>query len=215
MNKFAYFILLLLAVSAGCNQESATGKNGSDAAKNKGMQAQNDTSLAAKRILMIAELKKMQQAFIAKDVNQIEKYFDFPVADSTMSMFDVNEDFDQARKANGGMISRALFIKNFNDIYDYFQMGGINDLFKAVDITELKDKTRLENESHVEDEGCYSFYVVQIDGDTVSLQYGTNSDPKYREAHPDQEEVCGESAQQWTFRLEGSRLRFIKEVTAG
>lgn len=215
MNKFAYFILLLLAVSTGCNQESGAGKNGSDATKNKGMQAQNDNSIAAKRILMIAELKKMQQAFIAKDVNQIEKYFDFPLADSTMSMFDVNEDFDQVRKANGGMISRELFIKNFNDIYDYFQMGGINDLFKAVNINELKDKTRLENESHVEDEGCYSFYVVQIDGDTVSLQYGTNSDPKYREAHPDQEEVCGESAQQWTFRLAGGRLRFIKEITAG
>lgn len=215
MNKFAYFILLLLAVSAGCTQESGAGKNGSDGTKNKGMQAQNDTSLVAKRILMIAELKKMQQAFIAKDVNQIEKYFDFPLADSTMSMFDVNEDFDQVRKANGGMISRTLFIKNFNDIYDYFQMGGINDLFKAVNIAELKDKTRLENESHVEDEGCYSFYVVQIDGDTVSLQYGTNSDPKYREAHPDQEEVCGESAQQWTFKLEGGRLRFIKEITAG
>lgn len=215
MNKSVYFILLLLLVFAGCNRESGAGKNDSAIAKDKGMQGQNNNSIAAKRVLMIAELHRMQQAFIAKDVNQIEKYFDFPLADSTMSMFDVNEDFDQVRKANGGMISRELFIKNFNDIYDYFQMGGFNDLFKAVNVAELKTKARLESESHVEDEGCYSFYIVQIDGDTVSLQYGTNSDPKYREAHPDQEEVCGESAQQWTFKLEGTRLYFIKEVTAG
>lgn len=215
MNKFAYFILLLLMVSAGCNRESGSGKNSSDATKGKGLQTQNDNSIAAKRILIIAELKRMQQAFTAKDVNQIEKYFDFPLADSTMSMFDVNEEFDQVRKANGGKISRDLFIKNFNDIYDYFQMGGFNDLFKAVNVAELKDKAKLESESHVEDEGCYSFYIILVDGDTVSLQYGTNSDPKYREAHPDQEEVCGESAQQWTFKLEGNRLRFVKEVTAG
>ena len=215
MNKSAYIILLLLVVSAGCNRESGSGKNGSDAVKDKGLQYQKDDSPANKRILMIAELKKMQQAFMAKDVNQIEQYFDFPLADSTMSMFDVNEEFDQVRKANGGKISRELFIKIFNDIYDYFQMGGFNELFKAIDVAELKAKPKLESESHVEDEGCYSFYVVQIEGDTVSLQYGTNSDPKYREAHPDQEEVCGESAQQWTFRLEGGRLRFIKEVTAG
>lgn len=215
MNKSVYFILLLLFVFSGCNRESGSGKNDAAIANDKGIQGQNDNSLAAKRVLMIAELQSMQQAFIAKDVNQIEKYFDFPLADSTMSMFDVNEDFDQVRKANGGMISRELFIKNFNDIYDYFQMGGFNDLFKAVNVAELNTKARLESESHVEDEGCYSFYIVQIDGDTVSLQYGTNSDPKYREAHPDQEEVCGESAQQWTFKLEGTRLRFIKEVTAG
>ncbi|RAJ34281.1 hypothetical protein [Pedobacter cryoconitis] len=215
MNKFVYFIWLLLLVSAGCNQQSGSEKNGSAVTMKKGLQEQNEDSIAAKRILMIAELQRMQQAFIAKDVNQIEKYFDFPLADSSMSMFDVNEEFDQVRKTNGGMISRELFIKNFNDIYDYFQMGGFNDLFKAVNVAELKTNPKLESESHVEDEGCYSFYIIQIDGDTVSLQYGTNSDPKYREAHPDQEEVCGESAQQWTFKLEGNRLRFIKEVTAG
>ncbi|KIO76059.1 hypothetical protein TH53_17155 [Pedobacter lusitanus] len=213
MNKLAYFLLLFVLLSASCNQKNGTGENSSGSAKNKGLQ---DAAINPdQRELIVAELKQMQQAFGDKDVNKIEKYFIFPLADSTLSIYEVNEDFDLARKSTGGNISRDLFVKNFNDIYDYFQMGGFSDLFKAVDLDELKSKQEVTSEHHVKDESCYTFYRISIEGDMVNLQYGTNSDQAYREAHPDEEEVCGESAFNWLFKLEGNKLRFIKEMTAG
>ena len=213
MNKPAYFILLFILVSASCNLDSGSGKNAADSAKDKTSQGQKTDP--AQRELIIAELKQMELAFRDKDVNRIEKYFSFPLADTTLSLYEVNEDFDLARKANGGKISRELFIKNFNDIYDYFQLGDFSDLFKAIDLAELKGKQQLTSEQHVKDEACYSLYEINIEGDTVKLRYGTNSDEKYRETHPDQEEVCGEAAFNWIFKLEGNKLRFVREITAG
>jgi hypothetical protein len=210
MNKLAYFLLLFILVSASCNLDSGSGKN---SAKDKVLQGQKADP--AQRELIIAELKQMELAFRDKDVNRIEKYFNFPLADTALSLYEVNEDFDLARKANGGKISRDLFIKNFNDIYDYFQMGDFSDLFKAIDLNELKGKNELTSEQHIKDEACYSLYEISIESDTVKLRYGTNTDEKYREAHPDQEEVCGEAAFNWIFKLEGSKLRFVREITAG
>ncbi|MBB6273634.1 hypothetical protein HDF26_004094 [Pedobacter cryoconitis] len=213
MNKSVYFILLFVAFFVSCSPDSGSGKNSADSAMDQTQRDQHDD--AGKKKLIIAELKQMQQAFADKDVSRIEKYFSFPLADTTLSLYEINEDFDLARKANDGHISKELFVKNFNDIYDYFQMGGFSDLFKAVDLSELKGKQELASEHHVKDEGCYTFYRISIEGDTVNLQYGTNSDQTYREAHPDEEEVCGESAFNWVFRLEGNKLRFVREMTAG
>jgi len=213
MNKLAYFLLLFILVSASCNRDSGSGKTGPDSSKDKVLQGQKADP--AQRELIIAELKQMELAFRDKDVNRIEKYFNFPLADATLSLYEINEDFDLARKANNGKISRELFIKNFNDIYDYFQLGDFSDLFKAIDLAELKHRPELTSEQHVKDEACYSFYGVNIVGDTVKLRYGTNSDEKYREAHLDEEEVCGEAAFNWIFKLEGNKLRFVREITAG
>jgi hypothetical protein len=213
MNKLAYFFLLLMLVSASCNQDSGSEKNSADSAKDKVQQGQKAD--LTQREMIIAELKQMELAFRDKDVNRIEKYFNFPLADTTLSLYEINEDFDLARKANGGKISRDLFIKNFNDIYDYFQLGDFSDLFKAIDLAELKSKQELTSEKHMKDEACYSFYGISIEGDTVELRYGTNSDDKYREAHPEQEEACGEAAFTWIFKLEGNKLRFVREMTAG
>jgi len=213
MNKLIYFLLLFVLISASCNLDSGSGKKADDAAKHKAQQGKKTDP--DQRDLIVAGLKQMALAFRDKDVNRIEKYFDFPLADTSLSIYEINEDFDLARKANNGQISRDLFIKNFNDIYDYLQLGDFSDLFKAINLAELKNKNELTGEQHIKDEGCYSSYLVSIEGDTVTLRYGTNSDEKYREAHPDQEEVCGEAAFTWIFKLEGNKLRFVREMTAG
>ncbi|QNK62799.1 hypothetical protein H7F33_20065 [Pedobacter sp. PAMC26386] len=213
MKKLVYFIFAVLLIFCSCKQESGSGKNEKGPGEDKMLKGKLGNS--DKRALIIAELKQMQLAFRDKDVNKLENYFRFPLADSTLSLYEINEDFDLMRKANNGNISRDLFVKNFNDIYDYFQMGGFSDLFKAVDIAELKQKAELNSEHHVKDEGCYTFYRINIEGDIVNLQYGTNSDQEYRAAHPDEEEVCGESAFNWVFKLEGNQLRFVREMTAG
>lgn len=213
MNKLAYFLLLFILISASCNLDSGSGKKAADSAKDNVLQGQKTGP--SQRELIIAELKQMELAFRDKDVNRIEKYFDFPLADTALSMYEVNEDFDLARKVNGGKISKELFIKNFNDIYDYFQLGDFSDLFKAIDLAELKGKQEVTSEQHIKDEPCYSFYEISMEGNVVKLSYGTNTDEKYREAHPDQEEVCGEAAFSWIFKLEGNKLRFVREITAG
>lgn len=215
MSKFCYIILVFILAFSACTERSGKDE-GSAGSSGKGNNKFRSGTLGAdQKKLIIAELKQMQEAFGDKDINLIEKYFNFPLAESTLSIYDLNEDFDQARKANGNKISKELFIRNFNDIYDYFQMGSFNDLFKAVKLDDLKHKNELSSENHTEDEGCYSLYHLKIEGDTVKLQYGTNSDQAFRAAHPDEEEVCSESSFEWTFKLEGKQLRLVRELTAG
>jgi len=215
MSKSGYIIFVLILAFSACTERSGKDDGGAGSAGKGNHMLQTGPAAADRKKLIIAGLKQMQEAFSDKDISQIEKYFNFPLAESTLSIYDLNEDFDQARKANGNKISRELFIRNFNDIYDYFQLGSFNDLFKAVKLDDLKHKNELSSENHTEDEGCYYLYRIKVEGDTVKLQYGTNSDQAFRAAHPDEEEICNEASFEWTFKLEGTQLRLVSELTAG
>lgn len=200
-------MLLMLAACQNKNERKPAKAVVTDTVEKKEMRNERE--------IIITELSKLKTAFAQKDKESILSYFNFPLADSSVNFFEVDSVFDKQRLENNGAITRGMFANAFDKIYTFTEMNEFNKLFKLLDIEELKDRDEISKDVHIKNDGCYYIYNIRIKGRKVMLQYGTNSDREYREAHPDEEEVCSEYAMMWAFELKGNKLKFLEHRIAG
>ncbi|WP_133263219.1 hypothetical protein [Pedobacter changchengzhani] len=176
-----------------------------------GIEPQTDNN----REKIISEIKKFRSAMTTKNKTEILSFFDFPLADSMVNFFEVDSLFDRKRKTNGGEITKEMFSGSFNRIYEMTDMLEFNNLFADVNLGLLRNQDQIKNEKRPPNDGCYYIYIIAIKNDLVYFQYGTNSSDEYRKTHPDEEEVCDEYAQMWTFIFDGEKLKFLTHRIAG
>lgn len=164
---------------------------------------------------IIMELNKFSDAIAKEDKTVFLSFFDFPLADSTVNFFEVDSIFDAERGVNNGAITKKMFANSFKTIYEKTDMIELNYLFNHLNTNDLEKKDRISFEHKVKDEGCYHLYSIQIKNNEINISYGTNSNDDYRKAHPDEEEICDEYAQMWTFKFEDHKMKFLKHRIAG
>ena len=164
---------------------------------------------------IILELNKFSDAVAKKDKSVILSFFDFPLADSTVNFFEVDSVFDAQRSVNNGAITEKMFDKSFNTIYDRTDMIEFNNLFNHLNTNDLEKKDKIDFANKVKNDGCYYLYSIQIKNNEIYISYGTNSNDDYRKRHPDEEEICDEYAQMWTFKFENNKMKFLKHRIAG
>ena len=164
---------------------------------------------------VILEIARFKQAINSKNKAEIMSFFNFPLEGSSVNFFEVDSLFDQKRTLNNGAITKEMFSGSFNRIYEMTGMVEFKDLFAAMNLELLKSQDNIKKEKRPKDDGCYYIYMISIKNDLVYFQYGTNSNDDYRKSHPDEEEICGEYAQMWTFKFDGKKLKFLTHRIAG
>lgn len=206
-------ILILCVIFLSCNQDRNKKATTAVVASNAPLPATNKPD--SKREKLISELNEFNDAVAKKDKTKILRFFNFPLADSNVNFFEVDSVFDAKRKMNNGNIDKEMFYDSFDLIYQQNEWIEFNNLFKYINPSKLKTQDNLNYTNKIKDDGCLYFYSIQVKNDNVFLQYGTNSNDDYLEKHPDEEEICGEYAQMWTFKFDGAKLKFLKHRTAG
>lgn len=164
---------------------------------------------------LIAELDKFKLAVETKNKTELAGFFNFPVADSSLMINDINAEFDRQRIENGNKITKDMFNDNFERLYEYWDFEEFKSLFEFLKPSELSGKNKLEYVYRPKNEGCYFMYHIDVKGNEVTMSYGTNTNNEYRDSHPDEAEVCGEYFSAWVFDWNGKKLTFKKQIIAG
>ncbi|MEO5911627.1 MAG: hypothetical protein ABIP95_12110 [Pelobium sp.] len=210
------YLIPMILIFISCNSDKKNTQHNTDTVKNV---IKADTiSIVPKannRENIISEIKRFRSAMTTKNRNEILSFFDFPLADTAVNFFEVDSVFDQKRKLHDGAITKEMFAGSFDRIYDMTDMLEFNNLFADMDLELLKDENSIKKEKRPPNDGCYYIYLISIKNNLVYFQYGTNSSDDYRKTHPDEEEVCDEYAQMWTFKFDGKHLKFLKHRIAG
>jgi len=164
---------------------------------------------------LIAALNRFKLAAETKNKTELAGFFNFPVADSTLTIYDVNDEFDKQRIENGNAMTEKMFSNNFDSLYDYWDFEEFSNLFKYIEISSLNQKDKLEYVHRPKNEGCYFMYHIDVKGNEVTMSYGTNTNDEYLKNHPDDGEVCDEYLSAWVFDWDGKKLTFKKQIIAG
>lgn len=215
MRKYLFLILASL-VCLSCTSESKKVTHNTDAIK--GVVKTDTIAVESKvdhRDQIISEIERFKNAINAKNKVQILSFFNFPLADISVSFFEVDSAFDAKRKLNDGKITKETFVGSFDKIYELAEMKEFKNIFSELDLIQLKIGDNYRKELRPVGDGCYYIYKISIEGDLVYMQYGTNSNDDYRKIHPEEEEICDEFAHMWTFKFDGNRLYFLTHRVAG
>lgn len=215
MKKVISAVLFAVAFMA-CNESKkpiADTRSPIDTVKTSRNEPLANTSTDKKNL--IVELNRFKLAIETKNQTELSGFFNFPLADSTLTLYDVNEEFNKQRTANGNVITEKMFNDNFNRLYEYWDFDEFSILFKYLKLSDLNKKDKLEYVHKPDNEGCYFMYNIEIRGNEVTMSYGTNTNGEYLKNHPDEGEVCGEYLSAWVFNWDGQKLTFEKQLFAG
>ena len=208
--------ILILAIFISCKNSNNTKSSSDTSTEKKGAV----TTSGANRPVLIQELQRIKAAFASGDKERIAEIFPFPVSDSALPVIPFDSTYMKELNDNGEEITRAMFIKYFDESYKYLQMEEINELFKYLNVDELNHKDSLGFEVKTTKEPCFKYYAVYIDEDSVSLIFGTLTNSAYvdpdKKSQDDEDlnDAC-EFTSAWTFQFDGKRLRFDRISLAG
>jgi hypothetical protein len=193
---------------------------------NDGNKAKPDTSAPkeeiagnADRKLMVEELEKLKAVLASDNKEEIANVFDFPLSDS-IQIYTESEAYQKELKQNGGKVTKALFLKYFQEIADDIQVAQINELFKNINTDGLLKQDKLDYENIIAAEPCYNFYSIEIKNNRITLSVGSGSNKDFKseatgdEVPENSSEFC-ETVLWWVFSFDNGKLQLIKINGAG
>ena len=94
-----------------------------------------------------------------------------------------------------------------------------SDTNKSTSDSVHQDSDTLSYELKVKKDPCYKFYRVYVDNDSVTLEFGSDNNDQFVDISKKTEDeemldTC-EYASFWTFRFDGQKLHFEKQLSAG
>ena len=153
---------------------------------------------------LIAALKNLHKAIASRDKQQIAALFQFPVPDTVMPTFVDDSTFNAAYEKNNRLLTDTLYNKYFKEITGVWGLGEFSQVFKYLDVTQLRKKDSLADS--VAKDGAVRIYEIQNAKDSlISINYGVT--------HTDSDEG-GEYLISWYFLFDGRRLRVIGRAEA-
>jgi hypothetical protein len=203
-------ILLLTGLLFSCSN-SDTNK----ATDDKTTKIQEDTSsVQTERQILIDELRRIQNDIASNDKEIIANLFIFPIPNESFGVYIEDSNFNAQLNENGNYVTRQMFTSYYSLIADNFQVAQINELFRNLNIDQLKETDQIEHEAIIETEPCYSIYRIDLENKTVTLTVGTNSNQNFKSKTVSEDEIpendssiC-EHAIWWTFEFDGKKLIF-------
>jgi hypothetical protein len=163
---------------------------------------------------LIEELKRLRQIIASKNKERIADIFEFPLPDSSFSIFIDDSTFNEQYKSNGNKTTKSMFLHSFKEISESIWLDQLNNLFQHINIDSLSYKDTLEHEAYVETEPCFYSYTIEVVKDSVILRMDMRSNQNYESKKPSDDEIPENSSEicehsfWWNFRFDGKKLRF-------
>lgn len=207
---FATVVTFTLLVS--CNNGNSTNSN------NVGNKKEA-VGVRADRQLIVEQLEELKATLASKNKERVAGVFNFPLSDS-IQIYTESEAYQKELKQNGGKVTKALFLKYFQEIADDVQLEQINELFRHLNTTGLLKQDKLDYENIIAVEPCYNFYSIEIKNKRVTLSVGSGSNENYKskasadEVPENSSEFC-ETVLWWVFRLNNGKLELVTINGAG
>lgn len=183
-----------------------------------GIEISSATADKPDRRILIEELKRLQSAFATNDKEKIAGIFHFPVVDTAIGIHTTDSSFSAELERNGGMITRAMFIRHYSEISESLQIDQVKELFKNINVDHLLQKDTLEYSVLIKTEPCYYYYSVNVEENMVTLTLGMDENKDYNGKSLAEDEdlsVLCEHVFWWVFRFDGKRLHFNHVTGAG
>jgi len=113
--------ILFAVIFMACNEskkQTETTENTIDTTQTSAGEKPTKTSTDKEKL--IAELNRFKLAAETKNKTELAGFFNFPVADSTLTIYDINGEFDKQRIENGNAMTKKMFSDNFDRLYEYW-----------------------------------------------------------------------------------------------
>jgi hypothetical protein len=184
-------------------------------------QPHDATASEFKRQRLIDELERLQIVFASKEKARIADIFQFPLSDTMIDVYIADSLFNEQFRSNGGMITRAMFVRSFPQISESLQIDELNQLFTIIDVQSLLKKDTAEREVWIKTDPCTKFYGIEIVDNIVTLRTGQGVNRSFVTSPTSEDDVSKNSSEfcehvlWWVFRFDGKHLHFIKQHGAG
>jgi hypothetical protein len=201
--------LVFISLFISCVQPDHRNSNGSGIAGEK-----NDSALL-QRPKLIEELRKLERIIATNDPEKIATLFEFPIPDSTFSIYVEDSVFHDEYDSNGRHVTREMFFRNFKDISASILVDQANNLFRKVPLDSLLYRNKVSGDAYHRSEPCYYSYDIEVVHDTVTLSLTMNSNQEYKSNSKDKDETPENDSSYcehnfwWTFRFDGQKLHLI------
>lgn len=172
------------------------------------------TDSATRRSALIKALQELRQAIVSKDKHRIAAYFQFPIPDSIVEFYSQDSTFTEAKSKEGGLTTETFYNNWFDKFSPAMALEDFDTLFQRIDIHRLLQKDTLKFDGKRNDQPCYKFYSIDLEGDSlVTFMYGNTVNVDVLKAMQDTtaqdgrgDFSCGGGIF-WVFLFDGRRLR--------
>lgn len=177
--------------------------------------ASTDPALREK---LVNALKQLQAVFVSGDKEQIAGLITFPFAPG---IYADDSALSTALEASGGQLTREMFLKYYPQLSETFEIPAIQNMFRNARLDALLQDNELRTETKVATEPCYTYYSIQIEGNTVALTIGSGVNDSYKgsatldDGTPVNTSESCDYLTWWEFRYDGEKLLFVKIDGAG
>lgn len=204
-NVFIVFVVIILLTSCH-NSDKTQGNTHSTEKSNK-----------FERQVLIEELKKFQQIIASNDKEKIGDIFDFPLSNSSFSIFVDDEAYYKQLKSNQDEVTKEMFLQHYEEIRESIWVNQLNELFQNINLEDLLNKDSLEYEAYFKDKPCfYSYQIEVLEINNVMLKMNMNSNREYINENLSEEdmpenssEIC-EHSFWWILKFDGKEISVIE-----
>lgn len=203
-------ILPLTLLFGGCN--SSPEQSHSDTVDSTQLSAPETAgNLRRRQIDALQELRKQLDDTTGLAFANV---FGFPVPEDRFYPFIEQESFRKEYEKGGQRLSKDLFLQYFPEISQSIELPEFRKLFRQIPPERLQGSDSVRAEERMPNEKCFRYYHVQISGNDLSIQYGSDHDANAASNENEEAVVC-EWATMWTFRFDGNTWRFVNMQQAG
>lgn len=164
------------------------------------------------RKVLIEKLKGLHQIVASKNKEEIAGIFEFPLSDTSFSIYIDDTTYYGKFIANGNRITKAMFLQYFKDISISIWLDQISNLFQNINVDNLLHKDTLTHEAYIKNAPCFYSYKIVVDNNTVTLRMDMNSNQKYKSKKSSEGDIPENSSEicehdfWWIFRFDGKNL---------
>lgn len=211
MRKIFIILTVLLSLVA-CNNSDTTEVKSSSKAE---AQPSDTDKNKSERKVLIEELKGLRQTIAFNDKEKIADIFEFPLSDTSFSIYIDDSTYYEQFKSNGNRTTKTMFLQYFKEISTSIWLNQINNLFQHINIDGLLHKDTLEQEGYIKTEPCFYSYKIEVDKDQVTLRMDMKSNRNYKSKKSSEEDIPENSSEfcehnfWWVFKFDGKKLHLV------
>jgi len=210
-----FILLAVLVTLIACNNSDTT-----KTTSNTQTGQQTDTAKSA-RHLLIEDLKRLRQIIASNDKEIIADIFEFPLSETSFSIYIDDSTFNEQFTSNGNKTTKAMFLNHFKEISENIWLDQLNNLFLHLNMDSLLFKDALEHEAYIKTEPCFYSYQIEVSKDSVTLRMNMNSNKNYKTKKLSKDDIPENSSEicehnfWWVFKFDGKKLHFQNISGAG
>lgn len=164
-----YFVLTLLAFILSYKSESTvlppSGK--SSLLLSRFGLIKESSSIEDKTV--IQELERLRNALKSKSVYPLLSFFEFPISEENMAVFEEEPALRAQIKRDKGLITKKIFRTNFSKIQELLKMNDLLEVLNTLNIDKINGEEILYLEKKQKEKPCSHIYQIWRENNAVFL----------------------------------------------